>query len=473
MNETKISEILECLKKSPTFNMSRGGRELFHTNFLAFILDAEHKDDCKSYEAEVKRLILQQLFGVENTPKNVITFRERSNLDLIIVPALGQPNNIKKVVIIEAKLKSIPTFEQLEKYNRKFESGLKLELFEEVEIKTNNRKNLEYEFSISGISLKLSKTILNSCSLILISEYKNNDRPCELVDVTLCRFLLAPKTISTIKLEPWILIDWYQFLVDITNELSSFLPEEKSIFGQLIEDYINSTMALLDLVKQVNERCQEFFQETISWSDFLTFAVNRNDFKRMRLHDLVGKVAYHSLQNRLIRDLEQDKELNKTYEGFKLDSYTFYSRSQAGIGIQYKMYKGKQAFSLGIQLQGNDYRHFIERNNCINPEDDLIACANIIKSWICINKKDAKGKKNNGFGVFDKTKFVYQHIKLGSSEFNKFNDADLANKSLKYSDLLNKIKLSLNEAIKEIGNEEFLSKFVGKATLIGETQNGV
>ena len=47
-DEKKISDILKNLKESSTFNMSRGGRELFHTNFLAFILDGKYEDDCQS-----------------------------------------------------------------------------------------------------------------------------------------------------------------------------------------------------------------------------------------------------------------------------------------------------------------------------------------------------------------------------------------------------------------------------------------
>lgn len=464
-DEKKIKDILKCLKTSATFNMSRGGRELFHTNFLAFILDAEYTgDNCQSYEAQVKKLILEQLFCSGKVPENVITFRERSNLDLIVIPALNELNDVKKVVVIEAKLKSIPTVKQLEKYNKKFEKGLTLELFDELEFKMANRHNEDYDFNICGINVKLSKTIPNNCAVSFIdSGCKHNDRPREVAEVTLKRLLLAPESISTIEPKPWILVDWFIFLENIKPKENAYSPKEKSIFGLLIEDYLDSTKLVLSLVQQVNERAQLFLQEKITWNDFFTFAVNRSDFKNVRLHDLVGKVAYHTLQNKLIGDLELDEKLKKTVNGFSLDTYTFYSRSQPGIGIQYKMSKGKKAFCLGIQLQGNNYRHFIERNNCTDLEPNLIACAEIIKDWICINKNKQEKMKNNGFGVFDKTKFVYQHTILEVNNTDNLNKSECTEESMMYGRLLDKFKSSLMGAILEIEKQDFLSKFVDKA----------
>ena len=121
---------------------------------------------------------------------------------------------------------------------------------------------------------------------------------------------------------------------------------------------------------------------------------------------------------------------------------------------------GKQAYSLGIQLQGNDYRHFIERNNCQNAEIDLIKCAGDIKDWICINNVKTRREKNNGFGVFDKDKFVYEQIKIETILPKNLNNDEFGTASINYSDLLEKIKLSLLGAVKQIQNENFLKNFV-------------
>lgn len=469
-DEKKIGEILEYLKISSTFNMSRGGRELFHTNFLAFILDVKYEGvDCQSYEAEVKRLILEQLFGVENTPKNVITFRERSNLDLIVVPALDELDAVKKVVVIEAKLKSIPTTEQLEKYNKKFERGLTLELFETLEFRTAKRNGEEYDFNISGVHVKIT----DCCTVSLVdSDCKRNSRPKEIEEVRLERFLLAPESIANNDLKGWALLGWSEFIERIKPRVNEDSLREKTLFGQLVEDYLESTKSVLNLVQQVGLKAELFTQNTDSWNDFFTFAVNKNDFKKMRLHDLVGKVAYNSLRNKLINDLEKDNHLEKTFQGFSLDTYTFYSRSLPGIGFQYKISKGKQTFSFGIQLQGNDYRHFIERNNCINPKVDLVSCASIIVDWIRISKPLDKSNKNSGFGVFDKTKFVHQQIKVENSTTSNSNESLPIEKVTKYTDLLTKVKSSLRGAILEIEKREFLSEFLDTTTSENEPHNG-
>ena len=109
-------DVLELLKKSPTFAMSLGAKELFHTNFLAFLLENPSEDPAlKIIQTELKKL----LFGDEKIGR-VITWREKYSLDLVIMPAPvsstegvasldvdlkgGSPFAI--AVVIEAKLKS-------------------------------------------------------------------------------------------------------------------------------------------------------------------------------------------------------------------------------------------------------------------------------------------------------------------------------------------------------------------------------
>jgi len=108
-------DALNRLAKSPTFAMSLGAKELFHTNFLAFLLETEVEE-----LACVRQNLISLFFG-ENPPSRVLTWREKQNFDLIIlpVPENGRPLPTKGV-LIEAKLKSIPTRRQLDQYTQKF-----------------------------------------------------------------------------------------------------------------------------------------------------------------------------------------------------------------------------------------------------------------------------------------------------------------------------------------------------------------
>ena len=89
---------VEKLKKSPVFAMSLGSKELFHSNFWAFLM--EHKD---------YRDFLYSLFP-ELEPSEVVQIkREYKNRDIVILYK-------DKEYVIENKIKSYPDLEQLKKY---------------------------------------------------------------------------------------------------------------------------------------------------------------------------------------------------------------------------------------------------------------------------------------------------------------------------------------------------------------------
>ena len=131
------SGYLADLRKSPTFAMSLGAKELFHTNFLAYLLENQSEDKkLQCIQSKLKNL----LFGHDGIGR-VITWREKYSLDLVIMPApvikkneLGLdvkgPESTKALtiaVVIEVKLKSIPTLQQLDEYDLKLSSGITFE----------------------------------------------------------------------------------------------------------------------------------------------------------------------------------------------------------------------------------------------------------------------------------------------------------------------------------------------------------
>ena len=77
------SGYLADLRKSPTFAMSLGAKELFHTNFLAYLLENQSEDKkLQCIQSKLKNL----LFGHDGIGR-VITWREKYSLDLVIMPA--------------------------------------------------------------------------------------------------------------------------------------------------------------------------------------------------------------------------------------------------------------------------------------------------------------------------------------------------------------------------------------------------
>lgn len=75
MEPEEQKEIIDRLKKNPVYSMSLGGKELFHSNMLAWLLMRDGNKQIKNF------------FGIEENEVVLNVFRERKNLDLIIVCA--------------------------------------------------------------------------------------------------------------------------------------------------------------------------------------------------------------------------------------------------------------------------------------------------------------------------------------------------------------------------------------------------
>ncbi|WP_157951026.1 PD-(D/E)XK nuclease family protein [Peribacillus acanthi] len=96
---------IEFLKESPMFQLSLTSKELFHSNFISWVIS--------NYKKEHSRIFSKFLPGDK---KQLITGvnREEKNKDIVIYfqDELGN----KSSIIIENKVKSIPVYEQLREY---------------------------------------------------------------------------------------------------------------------------------------------------------------------------------------------------------------------------------------------------------------------------------------------------------------------------------------------------------------------
>lgn len=97
-NELFVKNI-ERLKKSPVFSMSLGSKELFHSNFWAYLMEQE---ECKEF--------IKFFFKDIEDCSDVEIEREDKNRDLVIYSK-------NKEYVIENKIKSYPDRSQLERYS--------------------------------------------------------------------------------------------------------------------------------------------------------------------------------------------------------------------------------------------------------------------------------------------------------------------------------------------------------------------
>lgn len=96
-----LHEIAEKLKANPIYALSLGSRELFHTNFLAWLFE--------NYPETVSLIT-----GIETETISTIE-REKHNLDLLVK---GSTRGDKIAIVIEFKVKDAPRSSQLERYDK-------------------------------------------------------------------------------------------------------------------------------------------------------------------------------------------------------------------------------------------------------------------------------------------------------------------------------------------------------------------
>ena len=127
--EVNVNTTSVDLKKSLMFHLSLGSKELFHSNFLAYLFEI--------YPTETK-----SFWGL-NPNLDLSIHRELHNLDIVI-------SNSETVIVIENKLKSIPTSSQLKKYNTSICEKRK----DEKNKVFYNKKVEQYLLTLNGTTLK-------------------------------------------------------------------------------------------------------------------------------------------------------------------------------------------------------------------------------------------------------------------------------------------------------------------------------
>lgn len=116
MTQNMLEYLISRLKKSPLFNLSLCSKELFHSNFIAWL--AENS-------IEFHRYFLSYLdydeseFDLTDISK-ISVFREKEHIDLWI--QYTKNDGTKLDLIIENKVKSLPRKSQLDEYKAKYDS---------------------------------------------------------------------------------------------------------------------------------------------------------------------------------------------------------------------------------------------------------------------------------------------------------------------------------------------------------------
>ena len=411
---SKLKILFKGVKRSPIYNLSMADKELFHSNMLAWIFEEYPK-------------VVKELFKVEDEVLIKQVDRERKHFDLLIT------YNDKSHIVVENKVKSIPSKAQLDRYT---ESASKV------------------------AELEKTDTTFFLLSLIKpnwIENFDNQDSNNNQESVFLWKYISFE---------------------DVVLSISKIKPFQSPYYEFLINDYIVYCTFLINCVKVLEENKDTYFLQRIG--------DNRFDSMLIKWH-------YSIMMERI---LEKGYFQNKHQKDFIVNSGEI-GKIKVGSSIAPKSKKGILEFHYivdfekknkdelnsllfyGIQIEGNEFRIFIDfsRNKehyckydnlsyCTNNENtemwlDFIELDNIKKSMENVftnssiqglknkSKNRTKGLAKSYSGVFFyKNYHIIDNVKQ-NDVFDLveklFSELDNILSGKKWSELVNKKMKSIDD----------------------------
>jgi len=287
--------IINSLKQSPLYNLSMANKELFHSNFLAWF----GRVYPKLFHDFINDLLEDKYQGWDKGLEDN-TFhveREFQHFDICVIDKDGRIR-----LVIENKIKSIPTKKQLEGYVNDVQ-------------KTNSKKNDAVPVAFILLSMNTD-----------FQDEKNKD----------------------LDAIAWIRVDY--------KKLSTALSKIKikdDYHQQLIDDYCLYVENLQTVIEE--------YDKTVK---FLITPEEEQTLKELDIHDLCGKrrmqLFYQILYNKLSKTyifVGNREELRTGASNKKIYMGWGFSHSSPMLTIIFKTNRGDDA---QIQIQGQQYRHGIE-----------------------------------------------------------------------------------------------------------------
>ena len=394
---------LEVLRRSAMFALSRGAKELFHTNFLAFILELDDEAVDPTHQRslrEVRRALLTRIFG-SNPPTRVVTWREAQSLDLVLAaapaaskdgnPALGQTSVLEGprrkpstppvmtsqtpcLAIIEVKLKALPDRRQLRRYDEVLHRGLSLVLDPEVALTTGTGDAVWGQLHVATTELSGTTALLKAYPPQTgddASAAKAAQRRCMATGYGIVRrLLLAPIDPSAAAVAAgWSNLPWSEVLDDIESNVHA----GGGGLSSMLRDYATSTRALLATLNEIHDLvCHGYVNGHVALTLGDVYAATTR-FRPVRIHDVVGKRAFSAMQGAQEQALQQ-RGVTSSVGEWQQEVEVFMTRGTPGICIEYRLCNGdkraRRHVSLGVQIQGTAFRRYLSASHPDEATED-------------------------------------------------------------------------------------------------------
>ena len=224
-----MENTIKALKSSPIFNLSLSSKELFHSNFIAWLIS--------EYPNEMWR-IFSKYTSLETSKykiKKDSVDREQKHIDIMFdVVEIGGEEKKPIKIIIENKVKSLPYIEQLEKYAETFQNAI--------------------------------------CILLTLSEPEH---------------LTTDSKVIKTKHQEWHIITYSMFVnelssIDFNYQLSNNVDDQNPVYHKkILKDYIN----FVNLLVEINEKTKiNNLNEQFDW-----YGSTFNALDKIRLADFYIK----------------------------------------------------------------------------------------------------------------------------------------------------------------------------------------
>lgn len=306
MSTNTFDEALKGLKRSPLFNLSLASKELFHSNFLAWCLELWPEEAWKAWHSLIPS---EAGFDAKERVKKEGVHRELNHHDLEVDFEGG------KKLVVEVKVKSLPSLEQLKRYANKLDNQAHLVL----------------------LSPKCPDFMEDSRVLFLTGKYT----------AVSCSWIALSKLAARLADNP-------------TGEEPKPGPPppfDNGYANSILKDYgamtsqLESVLDLTDL-GDGNSRWLMPKKEIEALRD-------------ARIHDVVEKRRCNEAVNRLkkkyLKDAKEDVPENERNTG-QIIMGSGMTRGTGLLHVGYMLHVDKNSkdyVEAGIQVQGNQYRYFL------------------------------------------------------------------------------------------------------------------
>ena len=312
-NTVNVKDLIEELKNSPLYAMSLGGRELYHSNFWAWLIEYGEKNKNNGEANPFLKTFLGEYYNDEYYTKTPKIEREKEHRDLTIT------FDDKDVFVIENKLKSIATLEQLERY----ENSVEFELDKYGNIKTyKTRKN-------NGQEIKTGRNFKHGI-LTGISED-----------------IILPQDCS------WHFLSYEQICNALSKICEKMNESNDNYFKEILSNYIKDTERISLIIKNV-------VPTKIDTWDMNKIDILSNDDNQAKLSDIrMDDLCKKKWANEFAKQLREKLNLDSPMREYELKIVSGFTNKQPLVEVFFR--KGKDDL-IGIQIQGMQYRRCFSKS---------------------------------------------------------------------------------------------------------------